>query len=292
MDQLVSQPPWVPFPHLHINDTLDANLAVFDNSNMAPEMRGVLHRHDFHELMWLEEGEALFFSDFHQYELSAGTLIFISPGQLHAWRGDWEAFRLQVMMFRINALNAWTRDLMKLLPYDKSLAQPFIMLPADRQAIIDFQFATALTHFRESGTPNPDLLFAYLNVLLSEAAQHCQAVEPVAAANSTEALAAKFQQAVDTNFQNRLTVTSYADMLGVTLNHLVQTIRETTGQTPKQMIQQRLLLEAKRLLVHTAEPVHAISAELAFQDASQFSRWFKKGMGLSPNQFRSKFELP
>lgn len=287
-----TQPPWVPFPTNHINDALEANLAVFDNSDMEPQMRGVLHRHDFHELMYLEHGEALFFSDFQQYELSAGTLLFISPGQLHAWRGNWERFALKVIMFRINALNNWTRRLMSELPYDKTTVVPFFTVPPERCKAIEFHFMTALQHFRCAPMQDKGLLFAYLNVLLAEAVQQYEPTKSNPSTNAAEELTQSFQQAVDAHFHHRLKVQEYAEMLGVSLNHLVETVRLTTGQTPKRMVQERLLLEAKRLLVHTQQPINAISDVLTFQNASQFSRWFRNGVGTTPNQFRAGFELP
>lgn len=287
-----SQPPWVPFPQDHINDAFEANLAVFDSGDMERHMRGVLHRHDFHELMYLQKGEALFFSDFHQYELTEGTLIFISPGQLHAWRGNWESFRLKVIMFRINAVNNWTRSLMTTLPYDKSRTIPYFRLPSERSQTVEFHFSTALHTFRQSPAGDNGLVFAYLNVLLAEAAQLYEPCKQEAKTNATEQLTQAFQQALDTHFHRRLKVQDYAGMLGVTLSHLIETVRSTTGQTPKKMVQERLLLEAKRLLVHTQHPIGDISDVLSFQSASQFSRWFKSGVGSTPNQFRAGFEIP
>ena len=78
----------------------------------------------------------------------------------------------------------------------------------------------------------------------------------------------------------------YASLLGVTTNHLVKTVRQTTHTTPKQMLQARLLLEAKRLLVHTPYPVNQISDLLQFQNSTSFARWFKNQTAQTPSQFR------
>ena len=76
-----------------------------------------------------------------------------------------------------------------------------------------------------------------------------------------------------------------------TTNHLVKAVRETTGETPKQMLQKRLLLEAKRLLVHSQATVNEIGLRLHFNDATTFSRWFRHLTQTTPTQFRNQPHL-
>lgn len=110
--------------------------------------------------------------------------------------------------------------------------------------------------------------------------------------NAASRLTHFFQLAVEQHDLKRKQVQNYADLLGVTANHLIATVRETTGLTPMQVIHNRLLLEAKRLLAHTTSDITEIAAALAFHNPSQFGRWFKHQAGHAPGQFRQQITFP
>jgi AraC-like DNA-binding protein len=83
-------------------------------------------------------------------------------------------------------------------------------------------------------------------------------------------------------------VEHYARALGYSTRTLSRVTRAAAGQTPKQMIQERLALEAGRLLAHSTQPVSAIAAQLGFRDASNFATFFTRQMGTTPTQFRNR----
>ena len=102
-------------------------------------------------------------------------------------------------------------------------------------------------------------------------------------------LVRQFISLVNKDFSHNHAVGHYADKLGVTAGHLADTIAALTNRTPHDFIHRRIVLEAKRLLVHTNHPASHIALLLSFPDASYFGRFFKREVGESPNQFRSKF---
>ncbi|MEM7335567.1 MAG: AraC family transcriptional regulator, partial [Chloroflexota bacterium] len=110
----------------------------------------------------------------------------------------------------------------------------------------------------------------------------------VQASSAAVQLTRAFQQAIERNYRQRRQVQAYAEMLGVTSNYLVKTVREMTSMTPKQLLQERLLLEAKRLLVHTPYSVNEISELLEFPNSTSFARWFKKEATQTPTEFRQQ----
>ena len=68
--------------------------------------------------------------------------------------------------------------------------------------------------------------------------------------------------------------------------------KKSVGKTSSQLILDRVLLEAKRLLTHADLNISQIAYELEFDDASYFSRLFKKKVGVTPEQFRKQLESP
>jgi len=92
---------------------------------------------------------------------------------------------------------------------------------------------------------------------------------------------------VGTSFLERRTVAAYATLLGVSADHLSATFRKTTGFPPGILIQNHLILEAKRLLAHSTLAVGEIAERLKFKDPSYFSRFFRRATGVSPSEFRA-----
>jgi AraC-like DNA-binding protein len=81
-------------------------------------------------------------------------------------------------------------------------------------------------------------------------------------------------------------VSEYAKLLGITANYLNETVKTVTGQTAGELIRDRLLLEAKRWLIHSELSIAQVADQLHFDDPSYFSRFFKKYAHCSPGDFR------
>lgn len=95
---------------------------------------------------------------------------------------------------------------------------------------------------------------------------------------------------LEENFRHSLTVEDYAARVGLSAPHLTRVCRAALGAPPNALVQQRRILEAKRLLEYTALSVAEISARAGFKDPAFFSRTFKTQVGVTPKAFRSTLE--
>lgn len=82
------------------------------------------------------------------------------------------------------------------------------------------------------------------------------------------------------------TASEYAKQLSIHVNHLNKVLKEITNKSTTTIIADRLLQEAKILLLHTDWNISEISSCLGFEESSHFSHFFKKHIECSPNQFR------
>lgn len=98
-----------------------------------------------------------------------------------------------------------------------------------------------------------------------------------------------FSRLVEQHFINYHTVAEYAKLLHITPKALNKRITRFSSTTPNDIIKNRIVLEAKRLLVHTQLSIQEISYQLGYEDASYFSRFFAKNVTLSPVSFRSQY---
>jgi len=81
----------------------------------------------------------------------------------------------------------------------------------------------------------------------------------------------------------------YAQMLFITPNHLNSLCKKVVGTNATELIKDRVILEAKRLLTHTTMTVTQIAYELGFEDNSHFGKYFKSVVNETPEKFRTQF---
>ncbi len=91
---------------------------------------------------------------------------------------------------------------------------------------------------------------------------------------------------VEQHFRTKHQVSDYANLLNKSPKTLANTFKKLNLKSPSRIIQERLVLEARRLLYYSDKTVSEIGYELGFEDIQSFSRFFKKECSLSPNQFR------
>ena len=101
-------------------------------------------------------------------------------------------------------------------------------------------------------------------------------------------LAGRFNKLVSQHYLDKRQVSDYAQMLGVSANHLNKTVKENTGHTASEAIREMLLQEAKSLLRYTDNSIAEIAYRLDFSDPASFNRFFKSMTGETPLMFRNR----
>jgi AraC-like DNA-binding protein len=101
----------------------------------------------------------------------------------------------------------------------------------------------------------------------------------------------KFSQLVELHFKKLHTVADYANLLFVTPKNLNKKVTQFGKQSPNEIIKTRIILEAKRLLAHTALTIKEIGYSLGYEDDAYFIRLFTKQTGISPLQFRKQYPI-
>lgn len=99
-----------------------------------------------------------------------------------------------------------------------------------------------------------------------------------------------FMQLVEAHYREHVKVEELAHKLGISVSHLNGTCRELAGQPALQIMHERQLLEAKRLLTYTGMTIYEISAEPGFSDPTNFTRLFRRRVGISPKVFRDRLK--
>lgn len=255
------------------------------------------HRHDFYHVVWVTRGSGWHIIDSERYEVKSNTLFFMSPGQVHDFQlsADTTGFTINFSA-EFFSLQLQNKNLLHEIPVYK-LESPIaaVYLDSDAAAALGSVVDEIASEYEAEEPGYQDVLRSYLAIFLAKASRFAQ---PPAGADGTErslALARRFKGLLEQHYRTVAEPAEYARMLRVTERALAEATRRVLGATPNQLIRDRIILEAKRLLLHSEIPVSQIADQLAFEDPAYFSRCFKKHTGRSPVDYRqalAKLESP
>lgn len=97
-----------------------------------------------------------------------------------------------------------------------------------------------------------------------------------------------FKDLLENQFKTNRQVSYYASLINITEKRLNYATAKVLGKSPKEMIDERVLLEAKRLLAHTTESIKEIGFSLGFDEPTNFIKYFRKHLKATPVEFREK----
>lgn len=245
-------------------------------------------QHPFYYILILKE-EAVFSVDFTDYRCSANSFIFLSPYQYFKLASS-EQTSLTALIFH--------GDFYCIEYHKKEVAcngvlfntiyhQPFVSVSnqifQEINAIVD-----RMRHFNSiQDAYDVSILKSYLQLILALSSKEKQQQINLSVSDHPPLEnVATFQHMLETHFKENKDVAFFAEQLGLAANSLSKKIKKHFGKSPSKLIQERVVLEAKKLLHLTRKPIKEIAAELNFEDEFYFSRYFKKEVGVSPRQFR------
>jgi AraC family transcriptional regulator, transcriptional activator of pobA len=239
------------------------------------------HRHAYHELIWVRDGHGRHLIDGESVEFGPRTLTLIAKGQIHQFQRA-DAVSGTVVRFDDEWLSGSRRWLFS--------AQGCTALSVPEDDAVRFDALLDLLRLedeRPAGPESAELRRHLLSAALLWAQRWREAQLGEGGATSADVqLHRDFLETLERDFGTSHDVGHYADELGVTTGTLSRTLTRLTGRTTKQLILDRVLLEAARLLRFSDLSVKEIAARLGFTDQFAFSRAFKRQRGESPLDFR------
>jgi len=238
-----------------------------------------------HQFQWLGVGALTGHIDGQPVRAAAPAMLMLAPGAMHGFTYSHDAAGHQVTVPSATL----ARLLRGLAMAQDWLARSFILcaLPqaaADRGAALFEQIAQEF-HAHQLGRVHTLLaLTTLLAVQLGR--MHHQQFQQAQHKGLRDALLQRFLDLLDAHARDQWTVAVYADALGISADHLSRTCRALTGQSALRILHERVLLQARRLLAYTPMPVTRIAEQLGYADPAYFSRFFRRGVGVSPSAYR------
>jgi AraC-like DNA-binding protein len=247
------------------------------------------HFHEFFQ-MYILEGDAGVMLDFEEFDARGSTVVFLSPGQVHTVRPGKNLGGVTVS-FTQSFFDDAAPPPSKLLEFPfffPDEVKPWLSLPDGQAAEIAGLFQSLWREFHEGQEGAEEVLRATLRILLVRVARLFAKQAPPPKVTRAMSLVRQFHLAVEQHFREAHALGAYARMLGVTENHLNDTVRAQTGRSAGELLRRRRLLDAKRMLSHSDMSVSEIGYELGFPDPSYFARFFRRYEEVTPVDFREK----
>ncbi|MDA9069861.1 AraC family transcriptional regulator [Algibacter sp.] len=246
------------------------------------------HGHDFYLVLLITKGSGTHSIDYKEYDVEPGMLFIVSPGQVHCWdlSDDVDGY---VMFFKKEYfLIDFNHDKLIKLPFFKtSSTVPCLKLDelerktlADLYVKINEEYQLSMFNYHE-------MIRLYLNIMFIELSRIYQSKEEKSIVYSYDLIQLnQFETLINKHFKEHQSLNFYAEKMNISLKQLSYLCKKTVNKTPSEILLERIILEAKRFIIHSSLSISAISDELNYNDNSYFIRLFKKVCSLTPEQFR------
>lgn len=247
------------------------------------------HKHNFYLSVLFTEGTGIHEIDFESYQIKPGSVFLLRPGQTHCWKfttqGKGYIFFHSKEFYEATYQN---KNLTIFPFFFSNQNSPCIYLTKETMFSIEPLFNAILTEsysneiLKQQKLVNLiDLVYIELSRLLLKGN-----VEDLVNSKNFTMKLYKFEQLIEEKYTTQKSAIAYAEDMNLSVKHLNRICQKTIGKTTTDVILERVILEAKRLILYSDNNLTEIARNLGYEDYSHFSKLFKQKSGMSPSQFQ------
>lgn len=265
---------------------------VHVNDKSLDSINGDMYK-SYIKILYLPKGYKLTV-DFAVYDTRQPSLFFVAPNQF---------LKIEKYGTGPGHFIFYNRDFYCIQIHDSEVAcdgllfnninnMPMITVPKQESDFMNYLFGQIESEFSLNDTSLEEMIRTYLKQLLIRSVrlwkgQHLG--KAIVEQNNSLDFFRKFTLLVDAHYKEKHTVADYADVLAMAPKTVTHKFKRLNLPQPNEIIKNRIILEAKRLLIYTSMTAKEIAHELGYEDPAYFSRQFLVKTGESPSAFRSKY---
>jgi AraC family transcriptional activator of pobA len=250
------------------------------------------HRSDFYHIIWIEKGSPTHFVDFKPVKIPKNSILFIGRSKVHLFDSA-GGFDGKIILFTDNFFCKNQDDidfLHSTIVFNDLLETSPLKLDSIREDLSSLLALMENAIGNQQLTSRRDVLQNYLHnfLLLCDAEKRKHGFTEIPKGPNRD-YAVLFISLVNEHFTKIKSVQLFADMIHISEKRLGRATAAVLGKSPKEIINDRVLLEIKRLLVHTNMPIKEIGFSLGFSEPTNFIKYFKQQTGSTPSEFREQW---
>jgi AraC-like DNA-binding protein/mannose-6-phosphate isomerase-like protein (cupin superfamily) len=245
-----------------------------------------LHRHDFFLVLALKKGRGNHKIDFASYKISDNSVFFVRPGQVHQLKLKAGSIGY-VLQFKNDFYRTHSEATKQILrrASNKNSCYPDARRFKKLLSLLTYIFQ----EYTDKQKGYQEIIKGNLGIFFAELIRQKSKKTSASVNSYTQERLEEFLQLLETNVFTKKQVSQYAEMLNLSPYQLNAITKVTLGKTCSELIDEYIILEAKRNLLATSSLVNQIAYHLGYEDVSYFIRFFKKQTGYSPEAFRNNF---
>lgn len=250
-----------------------------------------IHRADFYHIIWFRKGNTVHFVDFEEIKIEPETILVLNKNVIHCF-SDNENVEGTVILFTDRFFSKSKEDaeyLQSNFLFHSLFSISRISLCKQKDVFIQFlDLMTQEVSFHNDSFQS-EILRNHLHNTLLIIERGMQGEEKKLFKSKALKDAYMFSSLLENNFKSEKTVHYYAKEINITEKKLIQSTLLITGKTPKDLIINRVVLEAQRQIVFTNKSIKEIAYDLGYDEPTNFIKFFRKQCETTPLDFRNKF---
>lgn len=262
-----------------------AHLSQHKHSILAP------HGHSFYVSVLFTRGSGTHEIDFNVYKIKPGVAHVLSPGQVHTWQlsDDIEGYVIfhSRDFYDLNFINEKLNN----FPFFSSPQNsPVITIPYIHFKKLENHFKEIFSDYHSDKLMKYQKICSMLNIIYIELSRFYISAGLMAKQNHTQLRKFKnLEELINSHYKKIKYPSDYAEMMHMSIKNLNRISKATINKTITELIADRIVLEAKRMLMHSTDTVSEVADELGYLENSYFFRMFKKNTGQTPTEFLKTF---
>jgi AraC family transcriptional regulator, transcriptional activator of pobA len=243
-------------------------------------------------LIWIKNGSGKIKTESSEYEFKENSLFIFAPNQPILFSSD-HAVNGIVIYFHLDFLSMQNNyneiTILKNL-YNNESKHLFLSIGTNSTEIFDMLCEKIEAEIHNSLLEQYEMLVSYLKIFLINISrlindQNSRSLE-VTIYKKEPNILKRLKEAIDQNFREKHSPGEYAEMLYVSKKTLAKITKTYYNKTLTDIINERIIMEAKRELFLSEKAIKMIAYELGYEDEYYFSRFFKVNAKISPQKFR------
>ncbi|MCB6078441.1 helix-turn-helix domain-containing protein [Flavobacterium psychrophilum] len=270
----------------------ELKFAVYHTSDFLPFMQklNIPHRHNYFMILLNENNFGSQLIDFKEFDIEPLSVTCLHYGQIHQWL-NFDKIEGYILVFESDffALRYQNYQLSEFSFLTCRHKQPYVKVSEEKFQHLKSIVLWMLKEWNDNQTDFEKSLRSLLNLMLLDLNRLFEPMPKNKEFSKSLQLICHFEELIDKHYKQKHFVKDYASVMYVRPNYLNAVCNEITNISAGELIRNRILLEAKRLLIHEQKTVSEIAYELGFEDNSYFGRFFKKYENITPDGFKRKF---